>query len=169
MLRENCLSEQRRGPAAPGEDRVLSPHHKSFHISTTNANNLGSKTRIPRVDTAPHGVGTPATLLACCWLAGAHGASGRRGFASPAKAEVAPLTGRLRSHPRITNPSVSLQFQQTENQDDDPTGRYRPTQCSNSNSGSPLSIREASGPHPMGVRSSASSLTVIKYCTAAFF
>ena len=32
---EGCPSGQRRGPAAPGEDRVLSPDHKSFNISTT--------------------------------------------------------------------------------------------------------------------------------------
>ena len=33
--RESCLSEQRRGPATPGEDRVSSPELKSFHVSTT--------------------------------------------------------------------------------------------------------------------------------------
>ena len=34
--------------------------------------------------------------------------------------------------------------------------------------GTPLlnGVREASGPRPLGVRSSASSLTVIEYCTA---
>ena len=37
--------------------------------------------------------------------------------------------------------------------------------------GTPLliGVREASGPHPMGVKSSASPLTVIKYCTATCF
>ena len=34
-------------------------------------------------------------------------------IAPPAKVEVAPLTGKLRSHPRIINRSISLQFQQT--------------------------------------------------------
>ena len=62
---ESCLSGQRRGPAAPGEDRISSPDQKSFHISTANSNNLGSKTGIPRVDTARHGVETPATLAGC--------------------------------------------------------------------------------------------------------
>ena len=32
-----------------------------------------------------------------------------------------------------------------------------------------IGVREASGPHPMGVRSSASSLTVIKYGTTTCF
>ena len=62
---ESCLSGQRRGLSSPGEDRVLSPDQKSFHISTTNSNNLGTKTGIPRVDTAPHGVETPTTLAGC--------------------------------------------------------------------------------------------------------
>ena len=35
--------------------------------------------------------------------------------ASPAKAEVAPLTGRSRSNPQIKNPSLSPQLQQTGN------------------------------------------------------
>ena len=37
--------------------------------------------------------------------------------------------------------------------------------------GTPLliGVREASGPQPMGVKSSASSLTVIKYFTATCF
>ena len=32
---ESCLSGQRRGPAAPREDRVLSPGQNSFHIQLT--------------------------------------------------------------------------------------------------------------------------------------
>ena len=62
---ESFPSGQCRGPAAPGEDRVSSLDQKSFHISTTNSNNLGTKTGIPRVDTAPHGVGTPPALAGC--------------------------------------------------------------------------------------------------------
>ena len=78
--RGECFpSGQRRGPAAPGEDRVLSPDHKSFHISTTNSNKRGTKTEIARVDTASRGVETPTTLASCS-LAGAHGASARRGL-----------------------------------------------------------------------------------------
>ena len=58
---ESYPSGQRRGPAAPGEDRVLSPDQKSFHISMTNSNNLGTKTGIPRVDMLRQRVG-PAQL-----------------------------------------------------------------------------------------------------------
>ena len=35
---DSCPSDLRRGPAAPGEDRVLSPDQKSFHISATPTN-----------------------------------------------------------------------------------------------------------------------------------
>ena len=54
---ESCPSGQRRGPAAPGEDSVLSPDGKFSHISLT-TNNPRMKTDIPRVDTAPRGVET---------------------------------------------------------------------------------------------------------------
>ena len=37
---ESCPSGQRRGPAAPGEDKFPSPGQKLFYISTTNSNNL---------------------------------------------------------------------------------------------------------------------------------
>ena len=60
---ESCLSGQRRGPAAPVEDKFPSPDQKSFHIY--NFNNPGTKTQIPRVDTAPQGVETPTQLAGC--------------------------------------------------------------------------------------------------------
>ena len=56
---ESFPSGQRLGPAASGQDSVLSPDQKSFYISTTNTNNLGTKTEIARFDTAPRGVETP--------------------------------------------------------------------------------------------------------------
>ena len=62
---EGCPSGQRRGPAAPGEDGVLSPDLKSLHIYTTNSNNLVTETEIPQVGTAPHNVETPTTLAGC--------------------------------------------------------------------------------------------------------
>ena len=129
---ESCFSGQHRGPAVPGEDRVLSPHQKSFHISTTNSNNLGSKTGIPGA-ILPHTAWKPQPH----WLLIGWGSWSQRAarVAAPAKAEVAPSTGRLRSHSRIRHPFISLQFHQTGNQDGDPTGRYRPTQRGNPNSG----------------------------------
>ena len=39
--------------------------------------------------------------------------------------------GRLRFHHRIRNYSLSLQFQQTGDQEGDPTDPYRPTRCGN--------------------------------------
>ena len=43
---ESCPSGQRRGPAAPGEDKFPSPGQKSFHISTT-PTTRGRKRRSP--------------------------------------------------------------------------------------------------------------------------
>ena len=65
---ESFPSGQRLGPAASGEDSVLSPDQKSFYISTTNTNNLGTKTEIARFDTAPRGVETPPQWLVADWL-----------------------------------------------------------------------------------------------------
>ena len=123
---ESCLSGQRRGPAAPGEDMVLFLDQKSFHISTTNFNHLGFENGNPPGRYCPARCGNPNHTG---WLLIGWGSWSQRAarVASPAKAEVAPLTGRLMSHPRIRNLSISLQFQQTGNQDGDPTGRYRPT------------------------------------------
>ena len=59
---ESWLSGQSGGPAAPGKDRILSPDQKSLHIATTNSNKRGLKTGIHRVETAPHGVETPAPM-----------------------------------------------------------------------------------------------------------
>ena len=92
-----------------------------------------------------------------------------RGESFPrANVEVASYTGRIRPHPRIRNSSISLNLQQTRDQDVDPTGRYCPTRCGNPQltvTRLLIGVREACGPHPMGARSSASSLTVIEYCT----
>ena len=43
---ESCHSRQRRGPAAPREDKYPSPDQKSFHISTT-PTTWGQKRRSP--------------------------------------------------------------------------------------------------------------------------
>ena len=111
---ESFPSGQRRGPAAPREDSFPFPGQKSFHISTTpisrgqNRRFLGSKPPRTVRKPQPHG-------LVADWLGLMEPAAPR--VASPAKTEVVPLTGRLRSHPRIRNPSIYLQFQQIGNQD----------------------------------------------------
>ena len=48
-------------------------------------------------------------------------------------AEVPPHPRWIRSHLRVRNPSISLQFQQSEDENTDPTGRYRPRKCGNPN------------------------------------
>ena len=50
---ESSRTGQRRGPAAPGDDKALSPDQKSFHTCTT-PTTPETKTGIPRVDTTPH-------------------------------------------------------------------------------------------------------------------
>ena len=40
----------------PAEDKVPSPDQKSFHTYMYNSNITGTKTMVPRVDNAPHGV-----------------------------------------------------------------------------------------------------------------
>ena len=47
--------------------------------------------------------------------------------------EVPPHPGRIRSHPRMINPSILLQLQQTGDENGNPAGRYRPTRCGNPN------------------------------------
>ena len=72
------------------------------------------------------------------------------------------------SHPRIINPSISLQLQ-TRTKTVIPRVNTAPHGVQTSTQGTLLliGVREASGPHPMGTRSSASSSTVIEYyCTA---
>ena len=163
--RESCPSGQRRAPSAPGDDNFPSPDDKSFHICTTPTNRR-RKCRSPG-SIPPRMAWEPQPhWLVADWLGLMEPAGGE--VAPPAKVEVAPLTGRLRCHPRIRYISISLQFQQTGDQDGDPTGRYRPTWCGNPNQGRPLliGVRESSGPYPMGVRSSGSLVNVIKYCTA---
>ena len=61
---ENRPSGQRRGPAAPGEDKFPSPGQKSY-CYLYNSNNPGTKTEIPRVNTAPLNVETPTQLTGC--------------------------------------------------------------------------------------------------------
>ena len=87
------------------------------------------KTVIPRVDTAPHGVGTP-TPLAGCWGSWSQRAAR---VASLANVEVPPHPGRIGSHLRIRNTSVSLHLEQPGDENAYLPGRYRPAQCGNPN------------------------------------
>ena len=105
---EGCPSGQRRGPAAPGKIvsylRIGNPSISLQLTPTTWGRKRGSPgSMLPRAVWKPD----PHWLVAD-WL-GLMEPWAARG-APPAKVEVAPLTGRLRSHPRIKISSISLQF-----------------------------------------------------------
>ena len=44
-----------------------------------------------------------------------------------------PHPGRISYHPRVRNPSISLQLQLPGDENEDPPGRYRPARCGNPN------------------------------------
>ena len=117
---ESCLAGQRRSPATTVEDTLPSPDQISFHIPTAETNR-GQKCKslglIP-----PCKVWKPQPYwLVADWLS--------------SSSQRAPHPGTLRSHLLIKNSSISLQFQQTGDQDSDPTGLYRPIRYGNPNSG----------------------------------
>ena len=65
------------------------------------------------------------------WLLNGGGSWNQRaaGVAPRDNVELPPHPERIRSHPRIRNPSKSLQIQQTGGENADPPGRYRPAGC----------------------------------------
>ena len=89
---ESCLSGQRRGPAAPGEDRLSSPEYKSFTISTA-PTTRGRKRRSPG-SIPPRRVWKPQPhWLVADWMGLMEPARGescssgqRRGLAAPREA-----------------------------------------------------------------------------------
>ena len=127
---ESCPPGRRRRPAAPGEDTVLSPDEKSLHTPTT-PTTQGRKQRSPEsippltvLKTQPH-------WLIADWL----------GLMEPARGESSP-SGQRRSpaapgedkFPSLDqNLSLSLQLQQTGDENADPRGQYRPSRCGNLN------------------------------------
>ena len=127
---EGCPSGQHQRPAVPGKDMALSPHKKSFYVSTT-LNNPGTKTQIARVDTAPQSVGTPTPLTG--WLMIVRGSWSHRAarVASPDNVEVPPQPGRIMFYPRMRNFPISLQIQQPGDENRDRPVRYRTARCGN--------------------------------------
>ena len=70
---------------------------------------------------------TPDTLIGRSW-------SQRAARVAPrANAKVPPHPGRISSHLRFRNPSISLQLQQRGDENADPPGRYHPTGGGNPN------------------------------------
>ena len=60
----SCPSGERQGRAAHGEDKVPSQYN-NFLPFIYNTDNPGTKSEIPRVANAPHGVETPTGLADC--------------------------------------------------------------------------------------------------------
>ena len=131
---EGCPSGQRRGPAAPGEDKFPSPGQKPFHISTA-PTTRGRKRRSPG-SIPPRRVWKPLPhWVIVDWLGLMEPARGdscpsgqRRGPAAPGEDK-----GRISSHRRVRNPSIYLQLQHPGDVNADPPGRYRPARCGNPN------------------------------------
>ena len=125
---ESCPSGQRRGPVPPGEDKFPSPDQKS--IQTTHK--PGDENGDPPVRYRPARCGHPNPIG---WLLIGWGSWSQRAarVALRADVDVLPHPGRIGSHPRIKNPSKSLQFQQPRDENGDPPRRYRPARCGNPN------------------------------------
>ena len=103
---ESCPSGQRRGPVPPGDDEFPSPDQKS--IQTTHK--PGDENGDPPVRYRPARCGN---LNPIGWLLIGWGSWSQRAarVALRADVDVLPHPGRIGSHPRIKNPSKSLQFQ----------------------------------------------------------
>ena len=79
--RENCLTGQRRGPAAHGGDMFSSPDNKFLHKSTTPTTWRREWTSTGRCRSARYGNHDLTDL----WLAGVYGANARRELPTGAK------------------------------------------------------------------------------------
>ena len=160
MGSEMCIRDSIE-PAHPGGDNFPSPHYKSFHKSTT-PTSRGRKRRSPGSIPPRRMWKLQSHWVIADWLGlmvparGESCPSGqRRGPAAPGEDNF-PFADQESFHISIYIKTVIPRV------DTAPHGAETPTQ------GTPLliGVREASGSHPMGVRSSSSSLNVIKYCTA---
>ena len=129
---KSCPSGQRRGPAAPGEERVSSPDQNSFHISTTPINRGRNRRSPGSIPSRRVWKPQPHWVIAD-WL----------GLMEPARGKSCP-SGRGRGlvahgEDKVPSPdqkfSISLQLQEPGDQDGDPTSRYRPTRYGNPSSG----------------------------------
>ena len=121
---EDCVSGERRGPTAPGEDNFPSPGQKSFHISTSPNTRRRKPDLSGRYRPARCGNPSPTGRLLIGW-----GSSCQRvaRVAPRIYAAVPPHLGRISSHPWVRNPSLSLQRQIPGDVKADFPGGYRPT------------------------------------------
>ena len=107
-------------PAPPAENKVPTQHHESLHTSTT-PTNRGRK-RLSPGSIEPRTVWKPQPHSGCLL-------NPNLGFQSHHH------PGRITCHPRIRNPSIHLQPQQTGDENSDPPGQYRSARCGNPNLG----------------------------------
>ena len=117
---QSCPSGQRRHLAALSEDHVLSPDENSFHTPAT-PTTRGRKQWSPR-SIPPRAAKKPQLHIRMLigWSSWSQRAAR---VATRANANVPP--GRISSHPRIRNPSTSVQLQLTGEENEDSPGRYR--------------------------------------------
>ena len=127
---ERCPPGQRRGPDAPGEDNFPSPDQTFFGIFTIRATR-GGKRRTPG-SIPVHRVWTPQPhWVIADWIGPIELARGE--ICPRVNAEVPPQPGRKSSRLRIRNVSLSLQLEQSVEENADPPGRYRPAGFGNAN------------------------------------
>ena len=126
------LWSQRTARAAPWHNVEISPHpgRIGHHLRIRNPS-ISLQLQQPDDENgyAPgrHRPAPCENLNHTGWLLIGLGSWGQRAarVAPRDNAEVLPHQGRISSHPRIRNPSISLQLQQTGDENADPPGRYR--------------------------------------------
>ena len=127
---ESCLSGQHRGPATPRVDRVFPPDLSIFHlssVSTTRDESADCPGRYPH-----HKVWQPhPNWLFGHWLRLMGRARGKSCPSGQRRGLAAPEEDTFSS--RVRNPSISLQLQQSGDENTNPAGRYRPRRCGNPN------------------------------------
>ena len=102
-------SGRRRGSAAPGEDKVLSPDHTSFHISSTPTTG-GRKQRSHRM-IAPRTARKPQPHCLISVGLVLMGSPRGESFLSDQSQSLATHNGRRSSHSRLSKTLKSLQLQ----------------------------------------------------------
>ena len=134
---EGFPSDLGRGPVAPGQNYFPSPGKKFFHISTPPTTRSREEkypgSILPRRVFKPQSHWPIADWLGI-W-------SKRAARVAPwANAAVPPHPERIRSHPRVRNPSIYLLLQQPVAVKKNLPGRYRPAGCGNHSSTGRLMI-----------------------------
>ena len=158
-------SGQRRGLAAPGEDNSRPGSETLAYLY--NCNIARTKTEICRARHRHARCGNPNPTG---WLLIGGGLWRKRAarFSSRDNVEASPHPGRIGSHPRIKILPYLHNSNNKGTKTEIPRLDTAPRCVETPSILLLIGVREANGQHPMGARSSASSSTAIKYCTATF-